>query len=292
MLTSVTDVSNQVQKFWSPIFVPELLEKSILPALCNKKYEGEIKEAGDTVYVSQITRPTAQRKTVGSGHETFDTSTLATSRVALVADQVFSAAFKFDDLVKLQSQIGQKDSEIRQALLESIMIEVNNFCYSKVAPSTSAPDHSTASVTDFNTAALLTQRRLASTAKWADNDRYMLLDPSYMNDMLATGVMTSSDYIGDDAPVVQGKMLKQRFGYWIVEDNSAGLLSLSPAAAGADVGLGFIPDWLLLALGNAEFKVSDLHSNQQFGYVISCRVIGGACLGISGNVKHQLIYAT
>jgi hypothetical protein len=38
-------------------------------------------------------------------------------------------------------------------------------------------------------------------------------------------------------------------------------------------------------------KVSDLHANKKFGYVISADVIFGAALGIAGSKKHQLVTA-
>jgi hypothetical protein len=290
--TLLADVNNQVTKLWSPLFVPELLESSVLPALCNKEYEGQIQETGDTVYVSSISRPTAQRRQTGADESVFTAQKLATQRVALVADQVFSTAFKFSDLVKFQSQIGQKDSEIRKVMLEAILIEINNFLYSKVAPSSSAPDHTTTGVSDFNAAALLAARLQASSAKWPENSRYMLVDPSYMNDLLTAQTLNSSDYVGEDAPTVNGKMLKQRFGFWIVEDNSSGMSQISPAANTSDLALGLVPDWLLLALSQAEFKVSDLHPLGQFGYQISCRVIGGAALNIEGAKKHLTVVNT
>jgi hypothetical protein len=66
---SVTDlaaVTNQIQKFWAPIFMPELKAQAKLPGLVSRDYEGEIKAEGDTVYVSQLVIPDAQEMTVGT----------------------------------------------------------------------------------------------------------------------------------------------------------------------------------------------------------------------------------
>ena len=52
--TLITDLNEQIQKFWSPLLVPELKEKAILPSLVSSDYEGEIKQGGDTVYVSMM----------------------------------------------------------------------------------------------------------------------------------------------------------------------------------------------------------------------------------------------
>jgi hypothetical protein len=40
------------------------------------------------------------------------------------------------------------------------------------------------------------------------------------------------------------------------------------------------------------FKLSDLHSNKQHGYLLSVRLIVGAKLGIDGDVKHITVDAT
>lgn len=293
--TLVGDVSNQVQTFWAPMFMDELKERTILPTLVNKAYQGQIKAQGDRVRVSQINRPTATRKSVGSGHESFSTTQLSTSHVDIVADQVITAAYEFDDLVQLQSQIGAQDSKIRQGLLESVEIELNKYLYSLVAPSTSAPDHSIASVTDFNASQLNAARKLAAQAKWSsDGGWYALLDPSYMSDFLNAQTLTSSDYVGDDRPVIGGVAANKRFGFWVTEDNSLGATNKpSPVTASEDMALLFHPDFLHLVMQmEPNYEVSSLHSNKQFGYVISIRLIVGAKLGIDGDTKHILVYNT
>lgn len=290
--TLLANVNDQVQTFWSPLFEDELKEKTLLPSLVSKKYDGEIKAGGNVVRVSQINRPSGAIKTVGSGHETFSAETLSTQYVSVTANKVITAAFEFDDLVQLQSQIGAQDSKIRQAMLEAVEMKLNSYLYSLVSPSSSAPDHIINGVSDFNAAELVGVRKLASQAKWpADGGWWLLADPSYYNDLLSATTLTSSEYV-PDAPVVGGKMAMQRFGFNILEDNSAGMGQLSPAAAGADYALAFHPDFMHLVMGAPEFKVSDLHSNKQFGYVISVRMIVGAALGNDGNVKHIKIYNT
>jgi hypothetical protein len=289
-MTALADVNNQVQTFWSSLFEDELKEKTILPSLVSKKYDGEIKPGGSTVKVSQINRPTGNIKTVGAGHETFATEKLSQQQISITADKVISAAFEFDDLVALQSQIGAQESKIRQALLEAVEIKLNSYLYGLVSPSAAAPDHIIDSVSDFNATQLVNVRKLASQAKWSmDGGWWLLLDPQYYNDVLSAATLTSSDYV-PDAPVVGGKIAMQRFGFNILEDNSAGMAQISPTSATSDLALAFHPDFLHLVMGAPEFKVSDLHSNKQFGYVISVRMIVGAGLGNDGNVKHVKVY--
>lgn len=293
--TLLGDVANQVKTFWSPMFMDELKEKSILASLVNKDYEGDLQKEGDKVRVSQINRPTAVRKTVGSGHEYFETSKLSTSYVDITANQVISAAFEFGDLVELQSQIGAQDSKIRQALVESIEIELNSYLYSIVSPSTSSPDHLINGVSDFNASQVNSVRKLAAQAKWAEmGGRWLLADPNYYSDMLNSSTLTGSDF-APDAPIVGGKMALQRFGFNIFEDNSDGLIAamnrLGSSSATEDAALAFHPDFMHLVMPQQiEFKVAELTSNKQFGYVIVAKMVCGAALGINGADKHVVVY--
>jgi hypothetical protein len=270
----------------------ELMQTTLLPSLVNKEFEGEINVRGDTVYVSQINRPEATRKTTGSGHEYFETTRLSESRVTITANQVISAAYEFDSLVQLQSQIGDQDSKIRQGLLEAYAIELNNYLYSLVSPSTSSPDHSVNGVGAMNAAALVANRVLAGTARWPQMGGWFgLCDSSYWGDLLSDSTLASSDYVGQDQVVVGGQTAMKRFGFNLFEDNSDGLLSLSPAGAGVECGLFFHPDFMhLVHQLTPEFEVSSLHSNKQFGYIISVRGICGAALGNDGDVKHIVNY--
>lgn len=289
--TLLATVDNQVRDIWSDIFMDELMQSTILASLVNKDYQGELRERGDVVKVSQINRPTATRKATGSGHEYFETTALSTTQISITANQTIAAAYEFDSLVQLQSQIGDQNSKIRQGLVEAYAIALNDYLYSVVSPSTSAPDHSVASVSDFNAAALIANRKLASAARWSNNGGWWaLLDASYYGDLLAAQTMTSNEY-APDAPVVGGKFATQRFGFNILEDNSAGLLTLG--TSGADCALLFHPDFMHLVHSlTPEFEVSSLHSNKQFGYAISVKGVCGAALGIDGDVKHIVNYNT
>lgn len=285
-LTLLNDVNVGVKKYWSNLFQPELLEMARLPAILNRDYEGDLQDEGNVVYVNQIQRPTAERKTVGEGHETFSVGKMQALQVAITADQVLTAGFKFDSLVKLQNQIGKKDSEIRKGIVEAMMIEVNNYLYSLISPSTSSPDHTITSVTDFNLSQLGAVRTLASKAKWAESDRYLLLNPDYYTDFLAVANLTGADYVGDDKPVIGGKVLAQRYGFWVLEDNSAGMSQISPTSATSDLGLAIHKDAIYLVMQQQPtFEISSLHSNEQHGYLITAKMVVGAKTGHDGSVK-------
>lgn len=274
---SASNIQDMVAKAWSDIFMSELREDLLLGALVNKDYEGQIAQLGDKVEVSQVNAPVGQLLTVGTDADAFSTESLSSTSIEIKADKRAVAAYEFEDTVKLMSQLGNKDSEIRQSLVYAVSNQINDYLYTLFVPSTSAPDHTINSVTDFNAAQLNACRLLAAQAKWNKmKPWYALLDPSYYTDMLNATTMTSSDYVGPDTPVVSGQIAKQRFGFNILEDNSRSV----------DQGFLFHPDFMHLVMKTQPtFKVSDLHPNKKFGYIISVDLIFGAKLGIDGAKK-------
>ena len=285
--TDLASVANQIQKYWSPMFMKELRESLLLGALVNKEYDGQIQRQGDTVYVSQINAPAGQLLTVGTNADSFETEEVSMTRIAVQANKRAVASFEIQDLAQLQSQLDAQDSELKASLMYAMNKQINDYLYTLAVPSTATPDHTINGVTDFNAAQVNDMRKLASQAKWGkEKGWWLLVDPSYMSDLLNAATLTSSDYGANDAPVIGGQMALKRFGFNILEDNSEGILSLSPAAAGADVALAFHPDFMHLCMQTQpSFKLSDLHSQKKFGYVLSVDVVFGAALGINGAKK-------
>lgn len=297
MSTLVQELQDQAQKFWAPLLVDELKENSLLPSLVNSDYEGDLKQQGDTVYVSMVKTPSATRKAVGSGHETFETSKLQTVRKGIVANQVITAGYELDNLIDLQTQLGSPEgkSKIRDGLFKALELSVNEYLYSLVSPTTSSPvhgnDHVRDSISAYNQAQILIDRKFASQAKWMkDNQWYLLLDPCYYNDLLGAQTLTSSDYVPDQ-PVVGGQIVNQRFGFNILEDNSDGMHQISPTAATDKLGLAFHRDFMYMVMQQeAQIKISDKHVLKQHGYIMSASLVVGAELGIEGDVKHITIF--
>lgn len=286
-LTRINDVQDQVQDSWSPLFAKELRETLLLPSLVSRDYQGDMKSMGDTVKVSQIIAPEGSTLTVGTDANTFTTEQLTMSQVNIQVTKRFVAAVEFEDLVMLQSQLGAQDSEIRKALFFAMEKQLNNYLFSLVAPSTSAPDHTITGVSDFTSAQLASVRLLASKAKWTKDKPWIgLLSPQYYSDCLDDAVLANSDYTNAvDSPVVSGFIARQRFGFNLFEDNSAGINSLS--SDDDDQALFFHPDFLLFVMQREpQILISPLHATKKFGFVMSVDMLGGAVLGIDGAKKH------
>lgn len=282
MKTSLAEVEAQIQKFWSPLFVPELREQLLLGALVNKDYQGEITKKGDTVKVSQIIAPEGNLKTIGVDADTFEAESLQTKQIEIKADKRATAAFEFEDLVDIQSQIEGDSSPIREALLFSVNKQINDHLFTFVNPQTAPINNVISGVATMDADDIVASRVLGGQNKWMKNKPWwMLLDPVYHGDLLKAQTLTSSDYV-DDRPVIAGEIPNRRHGFNILEDNSRS----------AKYGLAFHPDFLHLVMQTeARFKISDLHAQKKFGYLISVDLIFGAKLGIDGRELHIKIEA-
>lgn len=278
--TTISDVTDQIQTVWSEIFMQELREQFILANLVSREYEGEIKTKGDTVKISQIDAPQNTKiRTVGTDADTFQTSTLSTRSVSITADKRAVEAYEFSDLVEIQSIVDPRNNpDIRRTMVWSIGKQINDYLYSLVSPSTTAPDHDITSTTALNSAVLLAGNTLAAEAKWLEqNGWWVLASPQYYEDVLGDTTLTSSDFTNDDFPVLNGRIGQTRYGWNVIRDNSrTGLY-----------GIGFMPGFMqLVQQTQPTFKISDLHSNKEFGYVMSVDVVFGAKLSIDGGEKH------
>lgn len=276
--TLIADLQDQVQTKWSALFMQEFLESHLLASLVNKDYEGEIRQRNDKVTVSQIVSPTdTQLRTIGVDADTFESRKLETLKVDLTADKRATESYEFEDLIDLQTIIDTNDPKIRQSMMFSVGKQINDYLYSLVAPSAAAPDHTLTGVAALNAANMLSIRTLASQSKWPAQERWLLADPQYYSDVVADQSYSETDFGGMDIPGMTGRVGARRYGFNILEDDSRS----------AQEALAFHPDWLLLAMQTTpRFKISDLHSNKQFGFCLSVDVIFGATLGINGNVKH------
>jgi hypothetical protein len=276
--TLIADVQDQVQTEWSALFMQEFLESHLLAALVNKDYEGDIRKKNDTVRVSQIVSPTdTALRTVGVDADTFESRKLETAYVDVVANKRAVESYEFEELIDLQTILDTNDPKIRQSMMFSIGKQINDYLYSLVAPSAAAPAHQLTGVANLNSTNMLSVRTLASQSKWPAQERWLLADPQYYSDVVADQSYSETDFAGSDIPGMTGRVGARRYGFNVLEDDSRP----------AQEALAFHPDWLLLAMQTEpRFQVSNLHSNKQFGYVLSVDLVFGAALGINGDEKH------
>lgn len=279
--TNINDVSNAVQKFWSPVFMNELRQTNILVSQVNRDYDGEIKKGGDTVKVLQVNKPTGQTLTRNGtgGEKTFTPETMSISYVDIVANRRFVASYDIDDTIDLQTMLdpfSPNSVKIRAALLDAVSTQINTYLYGLFSGGTL-----TGSTTAMTAAVMAAQRKIAGQKKWDKTKPWFgNLSPEYWADCLVDEKLTSSDFVAvgtvENAIAAGGV---KRFGFNLFEDTSL-----------TNAGYFFHPDAVLFVMQmQPRFILSSRHSNYEFANVLSCDIFGGGVLGIDGDDKYTKV---
>lgn len=95
-------ITNFIPEVWSASILEALRAKLVFPSLCNRDYEGDIREAGDTVHITGYDDVTVKKYTRGT-NITVDAVTDA-NKDTLTIDQSDYFAFKVNDLDKVQAK--------------------------------------------------------------------------------------------------------------------------------------------------------------------------------------------
>lgn len=95
-------ITNFIPEVWSASILEALRAKLVFPSLCNRDYEGDIREAGDTVHITGYDDVTVKKYTRGT-NITVDAVTDA-NKGTLTIEQSDYFAFKVNDLDKVQAK--------------------------------------------------------------------------------------------------------------------------------------------------------------------------------------------
>ena len=267
---NIVDAQGLVQDFWAPLLEKELRESSMwMGILQDPNYTLEKVKGGDTYKITQINKPSNSIRTIGTDADTFESSVLSTTQVDLKITKRCVSAYEFSDLSTLMSQLDQADSQIRQALLADVRKQANDYIKGLISASASAPDHIFNGITDFNLAHLSLVRSTAATALWgsAGEPWYLLADPVYFSDMMDDTTLAAANSMGiGTSPIIEGKFAYKRMGFNILEDDSLS----------TDTAYAFLPSFMKVVAGAPRFKLSDLHSDKKFGFLLSVDFVIGA----------------
>mgnify|MGYP007071570751 CR=1 FL=1 len=106
-------VDNFIPTLWTARLLSNLQKSHVLAARVNRDYEGEIKQAGDTVKIGGIGAVTVSSYTKNS--TTLSWQTLADASQTLVIDRAKYFAFKVDDVDAAQTKPKLMDEAMKEA---------------------------------------------------------------------------------------------------------------------------------------------------------------------------------
>jgi len=284
--TTLTSVAGQIQKFWAPLLDKELVESFALPAIVESP-ESRVAtpRMGDKVQISQFDEMVGENKTIGSGADTFTPEAVTLTELEVAINRRAIASTVFDDLVELQSQVSLNDPKFRTVAMRAMERQINSYLYGLSAPTV---EQTSIAAGSFNAAKLTELGQLADDALWPEDERWLIVDPTYWKALLDDQILTSADYVSD-SPVMGNQRVLSRFGWNIIKDNSVAMKA-QLNAAGAGVAQAFIPNYLEFVIQqDSQVKISDRHSNNEFKVGFSVDKIYGATLGLEGADKHMVV---
>lgn len=215
-------------------FIPEIWSAQILmslkknlvyagPGVVNRDYEGEISQAGDTVRIRSISRPTIG--TYIKGSTTITPEQLTDAQRSLLIDQSKYFAFEVDDIDQAQSTGGELDAALVEASY-GLRDVADQYVAALYTGAQSANALGTVSVT---TAALAyTQLRRLSVkldeANVPSEGRYVIVPPWYYGLLLEDDRFVRVDASGSSAGLRNG-VVGQALGFDVMKSNNAPLVT-------------------------------------------------------------------
>lgn len=265
-------ILNMIPTVWSPLLYQELRAKPAYINLFARDYEGEIKEKGNTVKVNQIKKPNGEILT--DDKQTFNPEELQVSQFEITADRRAVASFEITDLAKLQSLEFQM--EVANALVDSILLQMEGDVQSIMIPSAADPDHQLAALVgaSFDVADVVALRTLLAQAKVPfGEDTYMALGSTFYGSLLQKGMVVGSDY-GSINDLMAGEV-KKLSGFKIFEN------ILEPASKAVAFHKSAVQ---LVSQTQVNIKISDLHSQKKFAYLVSADIVYGRKLADANRI--------
>lgn len=216
-------VTNFIPEVWAAELLQSFLKatKFASPSVVNRDYEGDIAQAGDSVHITSISRPTISAYSKG-GTLTYEDLTDA-GRV-LTVDQAYEFSFKIDDIDKRQAANGGRlmadaAREAGAGLAENADSYVQALLESDVAAGNKV------GATSITTSALAVTRLVAHKQMLDENNvpaegRYTIV-PSWFHSLL----VLDDRFMAYDAVTSGGRLINgvvgRALGFDIIQANYA-----------------------------------------------------------------------
>lgn len=263
-ISGKTELANLIPELWSPDFYDELRKNLIIAPVFERVYEGVIANIGDTVRVNQINKGSAEILT--DDKQEFASQTASISQFTIEVTKRAVSSYEITDLAQLQSQAFE--NMLRETMVYELQEKIENDVIAALLPSTSAPDHdiAPASAGDLAAADVAGMRTLFSKQAVPVNNRFLFLDPQYYGDVIQKTAFSSSDFIPAGSPASSGAISSPLYGFTVAESQNLS----------ADVGYAVHPSALQMVMQQGlRIKLSDLHAQNKFGFLISADIVYG-----------------
>ena len=188
-------------ELWSKELLRKINDAGVMLDCVNRDYEGEIKNAGDTVHIQKIGDVTVK----DYGEDVLEYQKLGGETDTLVINQKKYFAFKVDDIEKVQANIAYMQKYIEQAKKACILVQ-DTFLLGKAADADTLNQMGDITLTAANAYGTLVDLRTAladakaidGTGLGADGKRpYLVVNPKIAGVIRKCTEFTHATAIGD-----------------------------------------------------------------------------------------------
>jgi N4-gp56 family major capsid protein len=213
-------------EIWSAMLLVALRKALVYaaPTVVNRDYEGEIAQAGDTVRITSVSRPTVGNYVPNS--TTITPEELTDAQRTMVIDQSKYFAFKVDDVDQRQAKgnvMSQAMNEAAYAVADIVDQYVASFytgaAAANVIGSTGVPVNTFTAPTDAYDKALVPLRTRLTKANVPTAGRYVVVSPEFHASLLLDGRFIKANESADPSTLRNGQVGRAA-GFDILESNN------------------------------------------------------------------------
>ncbi len=244
MLTKA-QYSNIVPEIWSDEFYEELRPQLGIAALINNDFEGEIKSLGDKVKVQQFQTP-GRAQILTSDNEAYDDKVPVITNVDLEINKRAVYPVSVTDWAKYQASPKYRE-EIRKIQVHEIARAIDETILDTIAPDASSSGNAA-----MTKGLIAKMARVLDVNKVPSQDRVLVMDPFYKEDMVSINEVISRDFNATSSVFMDGVLKDPIYGFKVYISN------LLPA----DTCFSWHPSFMQIAVQQgAEYKEMDLEAS-------------------------------
>lgn len=217
-------ITNFIPEVWSAAILEALRAKLVFPSLCNRDYEGDIREAGDTVHITGYNDVTVHKYVRGQAITVDD----ATDKEAAVLkiDQSDYFAFKVNDIDKTQAKAdltGKFTNSAAYNMMKNVETYISNLM--DAAVSTPAKTVAVGTPADAYLAVVEAGRKL-DVQNVPDEGRWLVVSPDFYALLLQDSRFVEGSEAGHNT-LLNGVVGQVR-GFTVVKSNNVPSKKASP----------------------------------------------------------------
>lgn len=217
-------ITNFIPEVWSAAILEALRAKLVFPSLCNRDYEGDIREAGDTVHITGYNDVTVHEYVRGKAITVDD----ATDKEAAVLkiDKSDYFAFKVNDLDKTQAKAdltGKFTNSAAYNMMKNVETYISNLMDEAVT--TPAKTVAVGTPADAYLAVVEAGRKL-DVQNVPDEGRWLVVSPDFYALLLQDSRFIEGTEAGHNT-LLNGVVGQVR-GFTVVKSNNVPRKSASP----------------------------------------------------------------